>query len=97
MSQHIEARGTFSAVVWPVYVGVQDIRGVEPWDFADYQRAQIIWEFAGEKLHGRTRTEIAVPAGEFTHLVFTHQPTSPLYCALTPLDHPYVYHEPSSI
>jgi hypothetical protein len=93
----LQAIGVFTVAVWPVYVGVQDIRAIEPWTYLDYERAQIVWETAGQKLHGRTKREILVPAGTFTHLVFTHQPASPLLCAITPLDHPFVFHEPSAI
>lgn len=97
MSVDLAALGTLHAAVWPVYVGVQDVWAVEPWGYADYERAQILWENAGENLYGRTMREILVPAGEFTHLVFTHHPSSPLYCAITPLAHPFVFHEPSQI
>lgn len=85
------AVGSFSAVVWPTYVGVLDKWGGEPLWWLPYERAQIMWAQTDRGMRGRA-VGIDVPRGTYTHLAFAHARESIVYAAISKLEHPFVFH-----
>lgn len=84
--------GTLSFVIWPAYAGAVNEHGNEPISNPDYQRGQIIWGItAQDQILGHTR--IHLPAGTWTHIVYTHHPSEPLVITASKLLHPIVLHE----
>lgn len=89
--------GTLTVRVWPTHVGVQSGFGVEPWQYPDYHRSQIVWDVCDGEVVGRTSKPVLVPAGEWTHLAFAHHPTTGFLMAVTPLVHPFRFYEEGEI
>lgn len=79
--------GTLGFIVWPTHCGAVNDRGEEPMGDPDYGRGQINWALNEQgRLVGRTR--VNVPAGDWTHLIYTHNPTQPGYITAQKLAHP---------
>jgi len=84
--------GTLSFVIWPAYAGAANEDGTEPVSDPDYQRGQISWKVTTQdKILGRTR--IQLPAGVWTHILYTHHPSEPLVITAAKLAHPIVLHQ----
>ncbi len=81
--------GTLTMVVWPTHVGAVNAKGEEPMSSAEYQRGQIKWSVNEQgKLVGNVR--VLVPAGEWTHVIYTHHPTTPGFITAQKLAHPLI-------
>lgn len=70
--------------VWPAYIGF----GTHPTELlpADV-RGQIQWRMDGTEIVGEAKPW--VPAGEYTHLLYFHDPDGPP-CGAAPFDHPFL-------
>jgi hypothetical protein len=80
--------GKLGVTVWPTHAGAVDERGVEPLSHRDYQRGQIDW---GKNEQGRIvgNVKIEVPPGNWTHIVYSHHPSSPMFITAQKLSHPF--------
>ena len=81
--------GVLSMVVWPVYAGAVNEAGEEPMGERDYERGQITWALnEQDRIVGRAK--ISVPRGtkDWTHVIYTHHPTSPGFSTAQKLAHP---------
>ena len=84
------ADGVLSFVVWPTHAGAVNALGQEPMGHADYSRGQIAWSVNEQGvLVGTVR--ICVPPGlqDWTHVIYTHTPTSPEFITAQKLAHPF--------
>ena len=88
--------GTLGFVVWPTHAGAVDGQGREPMFGLEYARGQINWNLNEQgKIVGNTR--IQVPAGDWTWIIYTHNPHNPGFITAKKLAHPLVLHEPGFI
>lgn len=82
--------GTLSFVVWPTHAGAVNEYGEEPIGDPDYERGQIFW---GLNEQGRLvgHVEISVPRGtkDWTHIIYTHHPTTPGFITASKLAQPF--------
>lgn len=88
--------GIFSATVWPTHIGALTIDGNEPISNPDYQRGQIAWRVADNGMvvgYG----EAAVPAGEWSHVIFCHHPSAPSFVSVLKLAHPLRLQRPGVV
>jgi len=94
--------GTFGGIIWPTHLGAAVAHpGVgprpanEPTGDPDYGRGQIEWMLESDgPYRGQIvgRASVRVPAGRYTHLVFTYGPADlPLLAGATQFEHPLVY------
>jgi hypothetical protein len=79
--------GQIRATFWPTHVGLYSAELGEPWQHPGYARRQIIWDTTGPQIVGRAEP-ILVPPGDYTHLVLSHHPTSPIIMAMSQFAHP---------
>jgi hypothetical protein len=82
--------GTLAFVVWPTHAGAVNARGEEPMGHRDYERGQIFWSMNEQgRLVGRVR--ILVPPGnqDWTHIIYTHNPTKPGFITASKLAQPF--------
>lgn len=88
--------GVLAFVVWPTHAGAVNWRGEEPMFQPEYCRGQISWDMGDDgKLRGRAHIE--VPAGEWTHIIYSHDPYKPGFVTAQKLAHPLVLDEAGCI
>ena len=95
---HGSGDGVLSFVVWPTHAGAVNERGDEPMGDPDYQRGQITWAVNEQgRLVGSVH--ISVPSGntDWTHIIYTHNPTKPGFVTAQKLAHPLRLPEGGSI
>jgi len=81
--------GTLSFVVWPTYAGAVNERGEEPMGDRDYERGQITWELNEQgRLVGRTKINVPRGIGDWTHIIYCHNPTEVGFITAQKLAHP---------
>jgi hypothetical protein len=88
--------GTLGFVVWPTHAGAVNSAGQEPMFTHDYYRGQIYWDVNEAGLI-RGRATILVPAGEWTWIIYCHNPYQPGYVSAQKLAHPLYLSEPGTI
>lgn len=81
--------GILSGLIWPTFAGSENLNGEEPLDDFLYSRGQINWYIDAETQTIMGRTNILVPKGYFTHIVYAHHPQSRLICGRQVLSHPF--------
>jgi hypothetical protein len=84
------ADGELIAVVWPAYAGAVNDYGQEPMGDPDYDRGQIIWEMNEQgRICGRAKINIPRGARDWTHIIYAHHPTKPVFSTSQKLSHPF--------
>lgn len=94
--------GTFSVLVWPVYIGAALEGTTPPFTVAEphnggYQRGTILWTPVPDERQVIGRAQILLPPGVYTHFVYFHHPTRPKTCGVTKMEHPLYCTEPLTI
>jgi hypothetical protein len=88
--------GTLGVVIWPTYAGAVRADGVEPLFDIGYDRGQIGWG-VNEQDRIVGHAVITVPAGTWTHVVYTHHPLQPRIIHVQKLAHPFRLDAPGTI
>jgi hypothetical protein len=88
--------GVLGFFIWPTYAGVLLPSGVEPLGDPDYKRGQINWA-VGEDDVILGNVKILVPRGEWSRIVYMHQPLTPGFVTLQHLSHPLLMRQPGDI
>ena len=81
--------GVLTMVVWPTHAGAVNERGEEPMSDPDYQRGQITWELNEQgRIVGRVKINIPRGMLDWTHVIYTHHPTTPTFIVAQKLAQP---------
>jgi hypothetical protein len=82
--------GVLSFVVWPTHAGVCNERGEEPISDPDYERGQITWSVNEQgRLVGEVRVRVPRGTLDWTHVLYTHHPSSPAIITAQKLAQPF--------
>jgi len=82
--------GTLSFVVWPTHAGAVNDHGEEPMGDPDYSRGQIYWSTNEQgRLVGHCRIRVPKGSKDWTHVIYTHNPTKPGFITAQKLARPF--------
>jgi hypothetical protein len=81
--------GALGFVVWPTHAGAVNAAGEEPMFDLDYARGQISWAVnEQDRLVGSVRIKVPAGAADWTHIIYTHNPSQAGYLTAQKLAHP---------